>query len=419
MKLEKIVKSLVCKEMEEKITSERIDFLDTLKGIAMYLVILGHVYIPNYLNTIIYSFHMPLFFIISGATIKIDKILETDFKIYLKRQIRNYIIPYFWIELFLLPLWYLRMTVSNSDFSFLDAMKGIIISNAQICNFPASTTWFVLTLFISHIIFAFLLKISYGDKRILLCLSIFCAIFSWTQRNIDYPWHYTVSFAGVFFLFIGNQLFSCLRNNMFFQEIKNSKKILVSCFLFLFGLVCIYSNHGLSMNLNHFGAKESLLLYYFMSVSMSIGLAIIVLVLPCSKMKLLNYIGKNTFFYMAIQGEILPILLLIFPVLEKNYFLSVLESILVFIILAGICFLVNSFFPWINAKRTLVITSPTKWSLKKYFGILISFYIPFFMSLKIIFQISNYCIALIIDLIFSLVFLFLTRKCGFIYLEDF
>ena len=45
----------------------KINYIDYSKGIAILFVIFGHVYWGNNIvTTWIYSFHMPLFFIISG-----------------------------------------------------------------------------------------------------------------------------------------------------------------------------------------------------------------------------------------------------------------------------------------------------------------------------------------------------------------
>ena len=46
---------------------KRIDYLDYTKGFGILLVILGHIYdASNPIKIWLYSFHMPLFFIISG-----------------------------------------------------------------------------------------------------------------------------------------------------------------------------------------------------------------------------------------------------------------------------------------------------------------------------------------------------------------
>jgi fucose 4-O-acetylase-like acetyltransferase len=55
--------------------NKRLEFVDALKGFAIFLVIWGHVIMqlggyPNFTYSIIYSFHMPLFFILSGFFFK-------------------------------------------------------------------------------------------------------------------------------------------------------------------------------------------------------------------------------------------------------------------------------------------------------------------------------------------------------------
>ncbi|SDG64890.1 Acyltransferase family protein [Bacteroidales bacterium KHT7] len=80
---------------------KRIEYIDALRGFAIFLMVVGHV-IPNlYLNkqiilpnlqTWIYAFHMPLFFTISGYFIYRDSKItakEAMNQIYKKMIIRN------------------------------------------------------------------------------------------------------------------------------------------------------------------------------------------------------------------------------------------------------------------------------------------------------------------------------------------
>lgn len=46
--------------------NKRIEWIDAVKGFGMILVILGHMTIPELVRRCIFSFHMPLFFFISG-----------------------------------------------------------------------------------------------------------------------------------------------------------------------------------------------------------------------------------------------------------------------------------------------------------------------------------------------------------------
>ena len=66
---------------------EKINYIYYSKGIAILFVIFGHVYSGNNIATTwIYSFHIPLFFIISGFLLKLNKNKDTKSMI-LKKKI--------------------------------------------------------------------------------------------------------------------------------------------------------------------------------------------------------------------------------------------------------------------------------------------------------------------------------------------
>lgn len=52
--------------------TNRIEYIDSIKGLAILLMIFGHMEFHN-LNWFIYSFHMPLFFILSGFFFNVEK----------------------------------------------------------------------------------------------------------------------------------------------------------------------------------------------------------------------------------------------------------------------------------------------------------------------------------------------------------
>ena len=61
---------------------KRMDYLDVAMGIAMFLVVMGHAalaYDTPYWRVAIYSFHMPLFFLVSGVVACAVKDGKVDF----------------------------------------------------------------------------------------------------------------------------------------------------------------------------------------------------------------------------------------------------------------------------------------------------------------------------------------------------
>ncbi|GAC1317195.1 MAG: acyltransferase family protein [Collimonas sp.] len=70
-------------------------FIDNAKAIGMVLVVLGHSRgLPDYLVTLIFSFHVPLFFFISGFLIKPGK-LDVAISRNAKKVLQTLAIPYF------------------------------------------------------------------------------------------------------------------------------------------------------------------------------------------------------------------------------------------------------------------------------------------------------------------------------------
>ena len=75
--------------------------LDIVKGIGIILMVVGHSGAPVYLHDIIYTFHMPLFFICSGWFFS-DRSID-DSKDFAVRKMKNIYLPYLkWCFIFLL-----------------------------------------------------------------------------------------------------------------------------------------------------------------------------------------------------------------------------------------------------------------------------------------------------------------------------
>ena len=70
---------------------ERKKNIDIFKGLLIILVVVGH-YDTDIVHDVIFLFHMPLFFIISGLLLKKDHLMEGTK--YIKTKIQNLMIPY-------------------------------------------------------------------------------------------------------------------------------------------------------------------------------------------------------------------------------------------------------------------------------------------------------------------------------------
>lgn len=85
-----------------------IPWLDTVKGLGIYLVVFGHLWYTSYfpvINKAVYSFHMPLFFLISGFVIRNED--RESIGAYIKKQTIRLFLPAFAFVIIFLPVYFL------------------------------------------------------------------------------------------------------------------------------------------------------------------------------------------------------------------------------------------------------------------------------------------------------------------------
>ena len=132
------------------ISSQRVAYVDVAKGIGILLVALAHadvsIFSP-YLHQLIYSFHMPLFFFLSGYFFNPD----TSFWVLLKKRFNSILKPY----LFTILLIYIA-SISFTNMRFATAL-GRIAKSIYATGYYIDWVqlWFLPSLFVTSL-FAFL-----------------------------------------------------------------------------------------------------------------------------------------------------------------------------------------------------------------------------------------------------------------------
>lgn len=166
-------------------------WINQSKGIAIILVVLGHTILGfqsaymfaeynnlfEYINFTIYSFHMPLFFIISGYTYrKFEKISNNnEYKSLIKKKELNLLIPYFVFCSIQLLIKSMLGGNTNSGASIKDIILLPLI--------PREQFWFLYTLFFIFLILTFI-DMKLNNKIILLVFLIFINISEVYMKNI-------------------------------------------------------------------------------------------------------------------------------------------------------------------------------------------------------------------------------------------
>lgn len=137
----------------------RILHIDVAKGIGIILVVFAHMFTEGVANNIIFSFHMPLFFFLSGA---VEHSWRKQFRVYAVNAMKTTLIPFFvfcgigGIISFLIPEW--RAVFSRGQFlaDFRDAAP-------RLCKM--AQLWFLIGLLFTKLFFFGWKKVSEGLGR--------------------------------------------------------------------------------------------------------------------------------------------------------------------------------------------------------------------------------------------------------------
>ena len=333
----------------------RVIWIDQLRGIAIFLVILGHVNLPGKLNGFIYSFHMPLFFMITGLTMNNHKLSRSAMKEYMLCQIKHLLIPYFWMSFMMYPLWYLAFHwLGKTSLTIPQAFYGILVGNSLLYASPSNALWFVLVLMIAKIVYVFFYKMTKGSKVKMLVLIIICAFGGLAEQGKARIWHLNVVFTAVVFIYIGNCMMQWYQKNgkVVLQKMSKRKSGIILFFMVILGISSAYLNGRVSMHRNTFG--KSVLLYYFTAVVLSsICMLSIIKFMPTKvdSKSMIVYIGQNTLLYVGFHIPIIRVLEQLLSDSLTQYGWSILEAVVIYCVLALFCILVNRWFPFVSGKE--------------------------------------------------------------------
>ena len=152
-------------------TKTRLDYLDVLKGIGILLVIFGHLMEPpEFPRILIYSFHMPLFLIVSGFFMKErDKFLPQLLKFFTKLYVPFLI---FISADFLLSFIYYSIKLGKPVINILPLYLKALVGLSYGYDLPI---WFLFSLFVIKSVIQLVLMIKNKSVRYVVLLTLMAA----------------------------------------------------------------------------------------------------------------------------------------------------------------------------------------------------------------------------------------------------
>lgn len=297
-------------------TRERLNYFDIAKGIGIILVIIGHIeYVEQGVRDYIVSFHMPLFFIVSGMLMLVTGEKDRPLKKLFFRKLQRIMLVYaiFSVLYLIIDICYYYITHLGDGWQTVrnDAIDSLML-------YGISVLWFLPALFFGEMIFLLILKLM---NRLLPRLDYLATALACTALAViiylplcRIENHFMKAFVRFFicaaFVSIGYCIHSIIKN----LQIPAPAYALAGTVL----LAAVYFTAQINGTVDmHFGVYGSLFFYFLTAVIGSMG--VILLSRSLEKLsrtipvRILIYYGKNSLivmithinFYILYAAEVL------------------------------------------------------------------------------------------------------------------
>ena len=339
--------------MKRKETKKIIDWIDFLKAIGIFLVVIGHSFCPLGIRKFIYAFHMPLFFLIGGLTFKPDK--YNNLKEVVIDKAKKLLIPYLFINIFTLPIVYVRYVhLYHQSFDLVYFLKGLIYAQPDYLPIVNGPTWFIPTLFLCEIVLYIAYKVFNRDKKSLFLFSLLLISIGYsesiTSNEIFMPWHLNSVPVACSFTIIGYLFINYWSKTLFeYSDNHKFKTLLISIlFLIVGGIIAVFLNGNV-----YFGGNKYKSIIYTMLACYLLIFGFVLLVKNIKKSKLLSFIGRNSIIILALHSPIIKFISYYYPDFNVPSVKSLFIGCLLFIVLLPLTFIVEKYFPFVvgNLKK--------------------------------------------------------------------
>ena len=341
--------------------NKRLNYFDMVKGLAIILVVLGHVeYISHPLRTWISSFHMPVFFIVSGMLIRYKNEVEKPLSITVPKKVKGLLIPYFWFSLlyFFIDIFNVKMDIITP----LVFVKDLI---ASLTFYGVSVLWFLPALLISEVVFLFLTKklkpcfsipiiaaLAIGSYLIQLSISNVYNTYASSlliTSLIDFARVFLRGFIATAFVMIAYYAFPIINRRDSFSWLE----LTIGLVMFIANLVLSQINGCVDF---HYIIENNVPLFYLCALLGSFSL--ILICKNCKHLEPIAYLGRNSLIVMAthINTYVLYCSILVSIQIDKlithaKQYIFVFNIVAItFLCEAVIIYVINRFFPFVLGK---------------------------------------------------------------------
>lgn len=349
---------------EVKARENTLHYIDTLKGVAIVLVLIGHRSFHPNVTYFIYLFHMPLFFFLSGF---LDKMKYQSWGEIVRKKGARLLYPYvvFGILILIYNTVFDLVMGNITEDKLWKRIVALVYGNCIWENNSdyIGTLWFLVALFIASLFSYIIYQLSSKQNKVLMisiCLFLLLAgaVSSCVKQKygIRLPWCMDVAFVATLFYLLG----------IWWRTWEGRKKletIFVGMTLFVIGTVLgllnmyyMKANDYADLRIDMLNMNYGILPVFVISAgAMSVG-ALIICKRFCSKCRLgvFEWFGKLSLLIMIDHIYIFQIFNLALNKLEINYWLLFFPICL--FLSVSIAAIIQRFLPFLyDSKRLMFI----------------------------------------------------------------
>lgn len=303
------------------IKDKRIYWVDYSRFIGVFLVILGHIPFRDVdVNNYIYSFHLPLFFIISGylekgVIIPLKDSIKKDAQSLLIPYVSFYIIAYLWmiIQKYII---YSSYNVFSIKDSVIRPIIGLFIGEWPITPFSIMINgplWFLLGLFFCKLFFKYSLVISKKSSIRLILINMIAISLVYIIHRFTINLYFNLDSALMalpFYTF-----------GYFLQKIEINASVIKILIIFALSIIVnifLFKWNG-RVDISSLLYGKNVLIFYLTGIIGSFSIFSFTLLFSNRENKLLLYLGQNTLIIFGLHG-------IINPIIQKYYKIYVLKE---------------------------------------------------------------------------------------------
>ena len=293
---------------------KRLKYIDLAKGITMLTIIWGHIMLSGKSNILVYAFHIPVFFFLSGLVFNKEK--YPSLSSFLKNRFYSLLIPYFLYSLATWAFWIIDMSSKGNSLSncWRPLIETFIARGSAGYMLHNPALWFIPCLFMVEFFYYFICKLpSFFNIFISVGAALIGSFLMQSNSFFDFtalPWNLEVALTAVFFYSLGHQLSGKINTKLMDFSKKNPILLLlatVGSFVLLF-VGSVWNGH-VSMAQCQLGEKSVFLFYvnalwgilFILFACLFLDWAYNRVAILKKVLDYLLFVGRNSFRFMAVH----------------------------------------------------------------------------------------------------------------------